>query len=141
MRLSAFEISVLIAASAACVVFVSYYFRKARERRALLSKRPTLDLSTIYRENFSGNEIDEESFVTLWKGIADILEVPAGKLLPTDRFDVELAPPKGYEFNDPINDIRNKIARSSASAGIDPKNVISMRDYVVAFASRANASD
>ena len=77
-----------------------------------------------------------KEFIKLWEELSSILDVPPGKLLPSDRFDIELAPTKGYEFNDQIRDVRNKILDYAVKTKVDSQKIRRVRDYVVEFGSR-----
>ena len=130
--------SVLVPALVGClgVVLVSLYFRKAGEgRTSLFSTRSEQNLHDIYRTHFAATQVSEEKFLGLWIELAEILEVPPGKLLPSDRFRVELSPPSGYEFNDQIKDVMYVIGRNCNRTGVKPEQIQTMRDFVVAFGS------
>lgn len=120
---------------AIAIAGITIYFRKARKNRdALIGGRKEVSLHQIYATDFADCDIPEELFNKLWNELADILEVPAGRLRLTDRFQVELAPSKGYAFNDPINDVMRLVGRAIANS-TSATNVESIRDYILLFKS------
>lgn len=54
-------------------------------------------------------------------GVGGVAGVPAGALRPTDRFDRELKPRAGWEYDDPIFIFSGQLARDAASAGVAMK--------------------
>jgi hypothetical protein len=123
-----------IVIGAAGAVAVGLYFRTARKAKVdRLAGRPEQTVHQIYQSFFSDTAIPEKRVAELWEELARVLELPAGKLLPTDRFEVELAPPKGYEFDDPIKDVKYLISKYSLRGGVKPEAIQTVRDYIVSF--------
>lgn len=119
------------------VLVVAFYFRKAHKARDdRFANRAERSMHEIFESHFSNCGVAEGRFVELWKELADILEVPAGKILPSDRFQIELAPPKGFEFNDQINDVMYMIGKRCQRAGFDPRSINSVRDYIITFGAQ-----
>ena len=115
------------------VVVVVRYFRQARAARdERLEGRAERTLHQIYASHFADSGIPERRFTALWMQVAEILELPAGRLLPSDRFRGELSPPKGFEFNDPINDVLYIVSRECQKAGANPDTVGTLHDYIMA---------
>jgi hypothetical protein len=128
-----------IAIGAAGAVTVGLYFRTARKAKVdRLAGRPEQTVHQIYQSFFADMAIPEKRVAELWEELARVLELPASKLLPTDRFDVELAPPKGYEFDDPIKDVKFLISKYSLRAGVKPEAIETIRDYIVTFGQDAH---
>jgi hypothetical protein len=118
---------------------VAIYFRTARKVKVdRLAGRPEQTVHQIYQSFFADMAIPEKRFEELWEELGRVLELPASKLLPTDRFDVELAPPKGYEFDDPIKDVKFLISKYSLRAGVKPEAIQTVRDYIVTFGQDAH---
>jgi hypothetical protein len=71
--------------------------------------------------------------------VAQSLRLPPGKLRPTDRFDEELAAPKGWEFDDEILDVQwaaeRRLKRSGTQA--DLSRIKSVGDYIEFFCDLA----
>lgn len=117
---------------------VGIYFRTARRAKTeRLAGRPEMTLHQIYESFFSESAIPESRVAELWEELARVLELPAGKLLPADRFQVELAPPKGFEFDDPIRDVKYLISKNCLRRGIQPETIQTVRDYIVSFGQTA----
>jgi len=53
-------------------------------------------------------------------------------ILPTDRFDIEFAPPKGSEMGSMISELQLEIASEAKKKGIDIKslNIKTVRDFI-----------
>lgn len=63
------------------------------------------------------------------------LELPREKLRPSDRFDVELAPEKGYEYDDPTNVFIFFINKEINQCGykVESEEIKSIYDYILLF--------
>ncbi len=85
-------------------IVAAWLFRFGRkadsERRARLSDREDLSFVEFERRFYDGAELDSNQLRGALGDIASALDIPVGKLRPTDRFDAELAPPKGWEIDD-----------------------------------------
>lgn len=85
-------------------IVAAWLFRSGRkadsERRARLSDREDLSFVEFERRFYDGAELDSNQLRGALGDIASALDIPVGKLRPTDRFDAELAPPKGWEIDD-----------------------------------------
>jgi hypothetical protein len=120
------------------VVVVALYFHKAGKARAdRIAGRTEMNLRQIYEANFANTSVSEERFMELWKELSAILEIPAGRLLPSDRFKVELSPTKGFEFNDQINDVMYMIGKNCQRTGVKPEQIQCVHDYIVLFGSQS----
>jgi len=63
-------------------------YRRWRHRR--FKKREELSLEELYQQYFSGTEVAKDRFTVLWTYAAGVLELPASRLRPSDRFEKEL---------------------------------------------------
>ena len=116
------------------VMVVWMYFRKAEKvKTAHFLGRKEYTLHEIYKSFFSDSDVSEKCFEELWQELADLLELPASKLLPSDRFSVELAPPKGLDFGDPAKDVISYINKKCHEAGISPSTINTIEDYILTF--------
>jgi hypothetical protein len=84
-------ILILVAAGAGGVYLVGRYTQGQKQRKLILDRDP-LVIATIYREVFPQADVPLENFKTVWLKIAALLETPAEKLRPADRFDREFLP-------------------------------------------------
>ncbi|MGN6093415.1 MAG: hypothetical protein ACTHOL_13770 [Luteibacter jiangsuensis] len=66
---------------------------------AIPSHRETLPLQAIYDEAGYLDQIPFDVFRELMTHVSEELGIPAEKLRPSDRFDAELAPEWGNEFD------------------------------------------
>jgi len=114
-------------------------FVPRRQRLKRFESRPDLSLDQIYGEFFGGRNLSKELVCELWKEVAESLHLPPGKLRPTDRFDAELAPPKGWEHDDNIVDVQwaaeRRLKRSGTQA--DLSQIKTLSDYVEFFCNLA----
>ena len=106
-----------------------------RRRLEHFADRDDLSPDSIYSQFFAANNLPKELVLELWNEVAVPLRVPPGKLRPSDRFDKELAPMEGWEFDDDAFDVdwaanrRLKKLESSADLSI----IQTLRDYVEFF--------
>lgn len=86
---------------------LTWYFGKWADTRriARFQERETLSLSQFWQEFYPSEEIGLESVAEALRLISDATEVATGKLRPTDRFAVELAPERGWEFDDGLAEV------------------------------------
>lgn len=61
-----------------------------RRRRALFDRRTELNAEEIYFQHFSRSGLPAGLVLELWHEVADVFNLPAGKLRPSDRFGEEL---------------------------------------------------
>lgn len=106
-----------------------------RQRLKAFEGRSELSLDQIYGEFFASRNLPKELVCELWKEVAGSLRLPPGKLRPTDRFDKELAPVKGWEFDDDIVEVHWAAERRLRKLGAraDSSNVVTLGDYVEFF--------
>jgi hypothetical protein len=110
-----------------------YVPKKRRLKR--FEYRPELDLDEIYQEFFAAKSLPRDLVCELWKEISEVLHVPAGKLRPDDRFDRELAAPKGWEYDDELSDLQWVAERRLKQIGGqgDLSQIKTVGDYVEFF--------
>lgn len=59
---------------------------KTRKTSTALSQRKTLSMDEIYRRFYADLGLPQELVTDLWQEIAQVLDVPAGKMRPSDEF-------------------------------------------------------
>jgi hypothetical protein len=104
-----------------------------RGSRPIFLRRPDSTIAEIHETFYAGSAITEEQLARALGDIARYLRVPATKLRPTDRFDSELAPTPGWEFDDEIADLAWIARQSLRKQGVDPAMVpplLTVDDYV-----------
>jgi hypothetical protein len=74
-------------------------------------------------------------FIELWKEIASAVEVPPELIRPTDRFDGELGPVKGFEVASEMDDLVEAFMRRCKQQQLDFRrvNVKTVDDYIKQF--------
>jgi len=91
------------------------------QRRWLEAKRDVLDFGTIVQRFYSGSDVTTADVEQAYTRIAEATGVPPGELRPDDRFDRELKPRGGWEYDDPFHLFSDELARDAASAGVPVK--------------------
>jgi hypothetical protein len=134
--------SVVIAGLAVTGGVIAWNFIPRRQRFKRFENRPDLSLEQIYGEFFAGKNLPKELACELWNEVSASLHVPAGKLRPTDRFDQELAAPKGWELDDEILDVQWAAERRLKQSGTqaDLSHIKTVADYVEFFCNLAARS-
>jgi hypothetical protein len=123
-----------------CVLVLLAVYFVARQRLPLklqrFKGRERLSIKTIH-ENFYP-DCEMEKFVELWKEIASGVEVPPELIRPTDRFDRELGPVKGFEVASETDDLEEAIMRRCKQQQLDTDQVKveTVDDYIKQFAIR-----
>jgi len=108
--------------------------RRAAQARALrFSGRRPLTAEELWREFYEQRGVPLEMVEEILQVIAEAAGVPAGLIRPADRFDSELAPEKGWEFDDGLAEIiwwvKDRAKRSGRRVG-DISNVRTVDDLV-----------
>lgn len=91
------------------------------QKRHLDPKREVLDFDTITQRFYARTAVTVEDVERTYTRIADATGVKAGALRPDDRFDRELKPRPGWEYDDPIFIFSDELARGAASVGLTVK--------------------
>ncbi len=85
--------------------YVSLEEIRLLEKRNRFENRESKSLDEIFNEYYLDSNVHKSEFDRIWNNVTDILQLDAKKLLPHDKFDVELAPVKGFEIGDEIEDL------------------------------------
>jgi hypothetical protein len=123
-------------ALALVAVFVWLWnFIPHKEKLKRLTNREELTTDEIYSHFFAGKNLPKELVLKLWNEVADSLHLPKGKLRPTDRFDKELAPVKGWEYDDDIAEVTWAAQHRLKKIGttFDLSKIQTLGDYVEFF--------
>jgi hypothetical protein len=91
------------------------------QKRVVDQDREVLDFGTIVQQFYAGTDITAVDVERAFTRISEVMGVPAGALRPDDRFDGELEPRAGWEYDDPIFIFSDELARDSANAGLTVK--------------------
>lgn len=79
------------------------WIRKIKNKRFL--NRNVKSFEEIYENYFSAKKYDREVCAEQWRKMGEILKLNEQLLLPTDRFDKELAPVWGFGVDDEMEDL------------------------------------
>lgn len=111
---TAIGIGLAVTASAVAV------WTRAQKRR-VDPQREDLDFGTIVQRFYARTGVTTADVERAHTRISEATGVPAGALRPDDRFDRELEPRAGWEYDDPISIFGDELARDAASAGLAMK--------------------
>ncbi len=115
------------------VIFWEYYVKIKRNRR--FKDRKNLQWEQIYKKFYSDCNLSEELVKKLWMEVAQYLEIPYGMLRPSDRFDSELKPVDGWEFDDAVNIItfiaKERLKKSEGKVRLT--DIKTLDDYIKVF--------
>ena len=114
---------------------LAWNFIPQRRKLERFADREDLSLDSIYSRFLAANNLPKGLVLELWNEVANRLRVPPGKLRPSDRFDNELAPVKGWELDDDTVEVHWAAQRRLKSLGVnaDTGEVRTLRDYVEFF--------
>jgi hypothetical protein len=124
-----------------------WHQKTRRGGRAAFRERPDMSIADLHRHYYSGSDVTEADLEAFLGEISGQLGVAVPRLRPTDRFDKELAPQRGWEFDDPLGALTSIVRRELAANGLDPDlvaNIDTVDDYVrirCASAGRLRPSD
>jgi hypothetical protein len=110
------EVGVGLAVAVAAVTLWS----RAQKGR-LDPQREVIDFSTIVQRFYSGTDVTQADVEQAYTRIAEAMGVSPGELRPDDRFDRELKPRAGWEYDDPLHIFSDELAQSAASVGVAVK--------------------
>lgn len=97
-------LGVLVVAGASAAIW--FFGRKAEALRvARFKNRASLDILEFWSKYYPSGEVSLKSVEEALRLVNEATEVPPGKLRPDDRFAVELAPERGWEFDDGLAEI------------------------------------
>ena len=137
--------NVIFLALLAAIVAALVWFRSWRSRQTLadkLSKRPSLEFEDFYKKFYDG-KLNRETVRPLLNKVADEFKVPADKLLPTDRFDVELKQPVGHEFDTGLDLLPMQVELLARSKGgmVKAESITTVDDYITQMARFGGVKD
>jgi hypothetical protein len=115
---------VVVVSIAAAWVWGSY---SGRARRQALQARPDLRIEELHRQFYSDSPITPSALTLALDEIALALDVPRGKLRPSDRFDRELAATPGWEADDDLGVLNELVVKR---LGDRAEKVQTVDDYI-----------
>jgi len=120
-----------------CIFGAAAVYRVSRQRLPLkLSRfdgREHFSLKALHDNFYPRYEM--ETFAELWSEIASAVEVPPGLMRPTDKFEGELGPVKGFEVASEMDDLEEALMRRCEQAQLDYRKVKveTVDDYIRLF--------
>lgn len=119
------------------LVSLLFWLGMRRERSTLADRfadRAAQDFDAFFQRHYAGR-LDRAKVEELLQHVAEELSLPAEKLLPSDRFDVELRPVNGWELDSGKGILLvelDKLARAKGSQ-IDLQSITTLDDYLNAM--------
>jgi hypothetical protein len=104
-----------------------------RGGRPVYRERPDMSIADLHQRYYSGSKVTVADLEKFLGEISEQLGVAVPRLRPTDRFDKELAPTRGWEFDDPLGALTLIARRELTANGLDPDlvaNIYTVDDYV-----------
>lgn len=109
-------------------VFSHRYMRNQRLKR--FKGRSSLTSDEFYHQFYSGSRIPRTVVLDALKGVSEATEIAEGLIRPTDRFDTELAPAKGWEELDDASFELKTYAEKVGNRAVNLSNVQTVGDYI-----------
>lgn len=124
---------------AAIVLVIGCYLlyqqmRNADERRRarFLDRKPMPNQDFLI-ECAIVDEVQASHALEMRNIIANELEIPVERIYPSDRFNVELAPEKGWEYDDSTNLLLQELGSALRKSGVaELQKEATVKDYVFA---------
>jgi hypothetical protein len=111
--------------------------RNAVRKRAIrFSDRPDMSVDEFCSTYYKDSSIGKETISKVLGVISEAIEVPAGKLRPSDRFDAELAPVKGWEYDDCIAHVDSFVKDKRKKAGVSDVEQLHTVDDLIRYVAR-----
>ncbi|MHB8734772.1 MAG: hypothetical protein ACYC6M_05655 [Terriglobales bacterium] len=110
-----------------------------KDRVKRLGERELLSTDDFCSRFYSGEDLPRERILDVLKDLSEALEIPAGKLRPSDRFLVELAPLKSTWG--PVDDtdfsvmVLTNLLERKYGVRIEMKTIKTIDDYIRAACS------
>ena len=117
---------------------VLFWHGLRRERRTLADRfadRTAMAFDAFFQKYYFG-KIDPVVLEELLKHVADELSLPAEKLLPSDRFEIELRPARGWEMDSGKGILLTELDKLARDKGVrvDRQRITTLDDYLNAMA-------
>ncbi len=104
--------------------------KKRLSRR--FENRPDITFDEFYSNFYKTSNLEKHLVEELLNHVAAELDLPVLKLLPTDRFDTELAPDKGWNWDSGHGILSIELQQLAKKKGqeLDLKKIQTLDDYV-----------
>jgi hypothetical protein len=132
------DANIIFVALLALGVAILVWLRSWRQRRSLADRfapRPSMEFEAFYKQFYDG-KLDREKVRTHLNNVSEEYSVPADKLLPTDRFDVELKQPLGHEFDAGSGLLPMQVELLARAKGgmLKAESIVTVDDYITQMA-------
>ncbi len=119
------------------ILAFAYYRKMAKadaSRRARFVSREAMSSEEFLAECGISDREAGAQVLDLRHSMSLEFDIPEGKIRPGDRFDVELRPEKGWEFDDGVALLMQDLqaARHAKKLSTDTSKIVSVKDYVKA---------
>lgn len=120
------------------LIGTGYVFVERRVKagmKARFASRASLEFNDFYDRFYKGS-LDQDVVRELMEHVAHELTIPMGKLRPGDRFENELKPMRGMEFDSGRDLLIVELARMAKKRGIEVelKRIRTLDDYLRSMA-------
>lgn len=111
---------------------VLWSWQARRGRLARVSTRQSLSPRAFFDEYYGDSALGSEEVGAAIKEVSAVLGVPAGVIRPSDRFDTELAPARGWEFDDSAIELawRLELMAKERGVSVDLVHIRTVDDFV-----------
>jgi hypothetical protein len=119
--------------------FVALWFGyrgATRKRRLRFQDRPDMSKEEFFSTYYADSGIAKETVFEVLTEIANAIEIPATKIRPADRFDAELAPVKGWEYDDGLADVYWFVESKTKKAGLSGPTQLHTVDDLIRYIAR-----
>lgn len=130
-------ILVIFAIIFVAIVYTHGFSKSKRELGKRFENREALSNDDFYDRFYRSSGIDKDLICALLDHVAAELTLPGSKLLPSDRFDTELAPARGWDWSSGHGILASELKRwaSQKKAEIDTSKIATLDDYFRVAAS------
>lgn len=115
-------------------IYAAYRLEKTRipQKQSRFNDRESLASEEIFERFYSSSGLPKDNVIRLWLCVAETLKLDAGKLRPTDSFDVELSPVDGFPTPDELNDLTDfyKSEWNKLGGVGDPPKIATLDEFI-----------
>jgi hypothetical protein len=114
------------------ILLVISYLQMISIKKRRLAEREDIEPDRFYSLFYDSSALPKKIVIQILETIATATEMPINKLRPQDRFDRELKPVKGWEFDDGINllSVETKKLLEKNRVQIDLTEIKTIDDYI-----------
>jgi len=119
------------------VLYLFGHRQMLKRKRYRFSGRDDMTPDTFYSTFYADSGLSRDDVVWVLTHVGGLLEIPASKLRPQDRFDTELAPARGWEYDDGLGILERELLGMMRKAGLKPdiSKISTLDDCIRTFAA------